>query len=589
MLIVLDNAESILDPQAASGQEINVLVEELSQFGNVCLCITSRITTVPPDCKTLEIPTLSMEAARAAFYRIYQWDGESDPVNDILKQLDFHPLSVALLATVAHQNKWDNTRLDREWKQRQTGVLQAGYHRSLARTIELSLASAMFGELGPDARGLLEVVAFFPQGIDENNLDWLFPTISNRTAIFDTFCVLSLAYRSNGFVVMLAPLRDHLRPQDPVSSPLLCATKDCYFTRMSIDFDRNKPVFTESRWIMTEDVNVEHLVDVFTFFDADADQVWGACANFITHLCWHKPRHTVLRQKIEGLPDPHRYKSECLLELSELFRSVGNHAEQKQFLDCVLKLQRKREDDRLVARSLRGLSIANRELGLYKEGISQAREALEIYQRLGLTMDQAWCLNSLAVLLHGDQQLDAAEEAASLAIDLLPEKGKEFLACDTQRVLGDIYHSKGEREKAIYHLEAALANASPFNWQDQLSCINYTLAVLFLDGGEFDSAHTHIQQAKSHAAENVYYLGRAMELQAITWYRQSRLEEAKSELLRAYETYEKLGAATDAEDCRALLQEIEGAMESRSTSDSSDSNGELLGWRFLLRLLTCPL
>ena len=79
----------------------------------------------------------------------------------------------------------------REWKQHQTSLLQTGDNESLPHTIELSLASPMFKELGPAARGLLEVVAFFPQGIDQNNLDWLFPDIPNRTTTFDTFCVLS--------------------------------------------------------------------------------------------------------------------------------------------------------------------------------------------------------------------------------------------------------------------------------------------------------------------------------------------------------------------------------------------------------------
>jgi hypothetical protein len=50
-----------------------------------------------------------------------------------------------------------------------------------------------------------------------------------------------------------------------------------------------------------------------------------------------------------------------------------------------------------------------------------------------------------------------------------------------------------------------------------------------------------------------------MELQALIWYQQGRLEEAKSEALRAVDVYGKLGAAKDVEDCRELLQEIEKA------------------------------
>jgi len=559
MVLVLDNAESILDPQGADAQEIYDVVDELSQLSNVSLCITSRISTVPPGCEWVDVPTLSMEAACDTFYRIYKHDERSVLTNNILEQLEFHPLSITLLATVAHHNKWDIARLASEWDERRTGMLQTEHNKSLSTTIELSLSSRMFQELGPEARDLLGVIAFFPQGVDEKNIDWLFSTIPGRKNIFDKFCVLSLTYRSDGFITMLAPLRDHLRPKDPMSSPLLLMARDHYFGRLLVDLDPNGPEFGEGRWIVSEDVNAEHLLDVFTTIDAESNEVWNVCARFMNRLRWHKPRLTVLGPGIERLPDNHPFKPLCLQHLSRLFDRVGNRTERKRVLTRSTELYRERGDDIQLSRTLTELSSANRMLGLFKEGMGQVEEALEISKRLGDTADQARCLRDLAWLLNDDKQLDAAEEAAFRAIDLL-EEDNQTMVSEVHNVLGHIYRSKGERQKAIHHLNIALGIMSSLNRHDAQFWINYTLAGLFSDEGSFDDANAHIERAKSHAVNDVYGLGRAMELQAIFWYRQHRFGEAKSEVLRAAEVYWKVGAVKDLEDCRVLFQKIEAVI-----------------------------
>ena len=562
MLIILDNVESILDPHGTNTREILAVVDELCQFEMIwpsgCVCMTSRITTVPRCCKRPRIPTLTMEAARDIFYGIYGDDEQSVIVDDLLQRLDFHALSITLLATTASYNTWDYDRLAKEWDTHRAQVLRTDHNESLAATIEVSLDSPTFRRLGPDARGLLGVVAFFPQGVDENNLDWFFPTIPDRKNVFDKFCVLSLTYRNKGFITMLAPIRDYLRPQAPASSPLLCTTRDHYFTRLSGFLDPNTPDFGKARWITSEDMNVEHLLDVFISIDINSGDFWDACMHFMDHLYWYKSRRVVLAPKIKALPDNHHSKPGSLFYLSRLFERIGGRAEQKQLLNHSLDLERRRGNDGRVAVTLRWLSDLNRLLQLHEEGIQQAREASEICGRIGDTVEQAGCLKNLALCLLDNKQLDAAEAAACRALDIIPEKGQEHLFCQTNRTLGRIYHSKGEKEKAIHHFRTALRIASPFNWHDTLFWNNYCLAELFRSESDFDDANIHVEHAKSHTSSNPYFLGRAMQMQAKIWHKQGQLGKAKSEALCALEIFEKVGAARDAGVCKDLLQQLDG-------------------------------
>ena len=74
--------------------------------------------------------------------------------------------------------------------------------------------------------------------------------------------------------------------------------------------------------------------------------------------------------KIEGLPDDHCSKPQCLSRLSFLLSAVGNNMEFKRLLICSLEIWRQRGDDLEVAGTLVGVSRANRLLGLRGKGFN---------------------------------------------------------------------------------------------------------------------------------------------------------------------------------------------------------------------------
>ena len=172
---------------------------------------------------------------------------------------------------------------------------------------------------------------------------------------------------------MLVPIRDYLRPQDPQSSPLLCTTRDHFFRQLSTEIDPTIPGFEEARWVVSEDVNIEHLLEVFASVDPDMGDNWDACYHFKEHLFWHKPRQIILGSKIEALPDDHHCKPKCLSGLSHLFGRIGNYTEQKRLLNHTLELVRRLGDSSFIAQPLQYLSDVNRFLNLYEEGIRQAK------------------------------------------------------------------------------------------------------------------------------------------------------------------------------------------------------------------------
>ena len=147
-------------------------------------------------------------------------------------------------------------RLAREWNAHREQLLQINRNESLAAAIEFSLDFPTFRKLGPNARDALGAVAFFLQGVDEKNFDWLFSTFPHRTGILRRLSPQppterkSLTGSVSFFDISEQWLRHlvgpYLTPRDPMSSLLLHENKCHYITRISVDVDPTELKFTES-------------------------------------------------------------------------------------------------------------------------------------------------------------------------------------------------------------------------------------------------------------------------------------------------------------------------------------------------------
>ena len=301
ILIVLDNAETFLDCKAIEEiPRINRAIAEFGDYPSVTILITSRIRKLPHDLvyKLREVPPLDKGPAIETFTRVYQQNilQSLSILEQILDSVAYHPLSINLLAHAGEENQWSIKELLAHWSIQHTQLLCTGYGKDddLGKSVELSLSSPSVKALGDDVRGVLRIIAFFPQGILREKVQELFPTVSRIEEIINVLLKQSLLLFNNGFTTMLAPIRLYICDTCP-QLDLLPAVREYYYGQLSLD---------PSTVVAREDVNVESLIayDLSSLSaDDELEAAVSACEDFIYTLCDSTCRSTSLRPVIDGL------------------------------------------------------------------------------------------------------------------------------------------------------------------------------------------------------------------------------------------------------------------------------------------------
>ena len=203
LLLLLEGIDLILDQQTPESEEISATIEEFGSYNNVCLVTTSRIYPEISGFHRVEVPVLSEGGAQNIFYSLCNL-GRSSAIDNIISKLDFHPLSIDLLASAVHENAWDEPMLLKAWDDDQTSSLRIGYYQRLKEAIEPMLDSPKIKKLGTTALDVLELIAAFPSGVEEGRLQRRIPGTEEAV---DVLCKSSLIFRQDGFVKMFSPFQ----------------------------------------------------------------------------------------------------------------------------------------------------------------------------------------------------------------------------------------------------------------------------------------------------------------------------------------------------------------------------------------------
>ena len=301
ILLVLDNSETFLEAE----RDEDRIAEAIDEFGahpSVKIVLTTRTRTLPGNLiwKRLTVMSLELNPARQAFLSIYRKDISPEIVDPLLAALDFHPLSINLLAHAAVQNEWSVEDLINAWDTQRTEILDSGTGKmqSLAVSIELSLKSRSITKLKDSAIPLLQLITFLPQGLHGKKLKDIFPTVENIQATADTLCKMSLTYRRDAFITMLSPIRLYLTSKYlgnvlPYNFPFLQPMREYYHSQLT----------SEDPSLEDEDINVERLIAHDLTITNDLETNIRHCLSFLEYLLSYHPRPTGLGGIIKTLPD----------------------------------------------------------------------------------------------------------------------------------------------------------------------------------------------------------------------------------------------------------------------------------------------
>ncbi|KZP06682.1 TPR-like protein [Athelia psychrophila] len=554
-LLLLDNLESTWDAPG-DHSAVQDLLQKIASVKSASLIITMRATDPPPEIRwswSETIPALSPTSAKETFLAIHGQlprgaNGYDAILDELLKELDYVPLAIHLLAQVSRGFK--PTFMLKRWREQKTQMLRLptatpGLSRlqSVDMSVSFSIASLDAAQ-NPGSVQLLGMLCLLPDGLLhwEERLEVIgetFPTATSDLLLLRKF---ALVYITGDKLAVLSPIRHFVLQYHPP------------------DFQHVQCIYN----IFWELVHAYAMVDFGPEFSGAVDALspeMGNIGNLIDHAVVHNPGEIIVDIAIKAswylsyiIPSSH-----LLQKVSGLVTSVPT-AMQARYWDTTAAIMHRQDE--------------------YAEATSTSTQARDLFLEVGDRAGAARCTERLGESHRMRSEYSEAAAALKDAQAQFFELGDRSGATRCSQSLGQILHMQRRYSEATVIFRNARAEALEIGDQLGAAQCSQSLGDNLSMQSEYSEAAAVLTDARAQFLDIGERLGAAQCLRSLgeILSEQSNYSEAAAILTNARAEFLEIGERLGAAQCsQALGDNLSGQSEhSEAAAVLTDARAQFL-------------
>ncbi|KZP05297.1 hypothetical protein FIBSPDRAFT_940539 [Athelia psychrophila] len=570
-LLVLDNFESTWEGEQDHAGTRDLL-QKIANSPSSTLVITMRATTPPLGIQWTffeSLPPLPAASAKNVFLAINgTFCGVSDDGNDILdellRELDYIPLAIHLLA---HVSIYLSPRyVLKRWQKQRTRMLSLDSHtKDKLESIDVSISLSMESldvERNFEAIQLLGMLCLLPDGLLrwQERLEVIEETFGTAASDLWLLRKYALVYTAGGKLGVLSPIRHFvLQYHAPDAEHARCMCNiiwEFVDTYATVDFG---PEFSSAVEALSAEMgNIGSLIDHAVAYDP-AEIIVDIAIQMSCHLCLTHPSSHLLQKVAKLMPamDTSR-QARYWQVLGEMMHAQDEYAEATSALMLARDLFFRIGDRKGAARCSRALGDNLKMQSEYSEAAAILADAKSQSLAIGDRLGGAQCSQSFGEILSMQgKNFEAAAIFTNARTDFL-EIGDRMGAARCSRSLGKNLIMQSEYSTAAALLVDARAEFLQIGYRLGVTQCSQSLGEILSMQSNYVEAATILTNARAEFLEIDERLGAAQCSRTLgdNLRMQSEYSEATAVLTDARSQFLQINHRLGATECVRSLGEI---------------------------------